>query len=1240
MRQMSLLVASALVLPSLAFGQKADQTQVQYSFDTRRPDAAQKLAQAVAGVGKVAARRGDSWYRVVVSPSGRTQFEQRIALYGFKPTRTEVVNPGHSMTRMGVSELERRVAEGKANRAKFGTGGYGVGYLEALKHFTRVRAFPNDTIDWDAISRAAKYRDAMAPWRPSVSKFDLPPAWEYVGPKNLDIPYRQYYGTPPLGGRTNAVAYNPATPSTIYAGAANGGLWRSTDSGLNWAPLSNNWPTQPINAILVTDANTIYVGLGDYPGGIAYGRGIRKSTDGGNTWTSLDAFGNIGVVDLELGAGGRLIAATGGGSDFYGGLWTSDNGGTSWTRTQNDANTAWTSLTGSLPDNNGNRVLYATSAAWNTTRLFRSNDNGSTWTALTPPGLTTNNFVWAYDVAASQTDRNRLYLLAPTERKVLQSNDQGATWTDITAGIPTGSNNYNWSQAFYNYHITVGTLPDQEGTRFDAVYVGNIDLAVYSQAFGATPWRTIGGPTFSSTVSVLHNDQHSFAVHPTDPNLGLAGNDGGVFRIAFNTTTRNFEVTPLNRTLYTHQFYHMSVHPTADNYLMGGTQDNAVPLSQGDLANWRNVGGGDGGYSAFSSADTNIQFASAQNQAIQRTSNGWTTATWINQNWRGLGQRTGFIAPYEINQGNQDQLIAGTNFAWRYNIAANTWTQLSNTELAPGDGIIHSMHTTTDPNIMYMGSSNGDLFKTIDAGVSWTRINANLPARTITSILTAPGLPHTVLLTVGGTGAGHVFYSETSATTVSWTDLSGTGAGRLPDVPTHSIVFTGTSGTWFVANDLGVFITENAGVTYQDATAPLGLPKVIVHKLAYDSRTKFLYAATFGRGIWRTNLGFTGLQSFTIVPNTLSRGQTATATGTVTMAAASTSPRTVTITRVGIPNGVIAPVGVVVPANATTATFQIGVQNATSTGAGQFRATFEAVQLSAPFTVTVPRTASITLNPATVTGGNTSTATLTLNAPALAGGTTVPVQSSNPVRATVPSSVTVPAGQTSTTFPVNTTRQASPGTSNITSQGASATLTIQTANLVSVSSLLAEGTAGSGVTYTGRVTLERGAPTGGTTIQLESANTALLTVPASVTVPAGATTTNFTITPKATVNDTNVIIYARHTVGTTTWVKSMGFRVRARYITGLTVNPTTVKGGNSVAGRITISGPAPSNWVGVAVTSSNPTVVIVPTSVGVAPGQTAANFTIRTTAVTARTDVVITARHVGKTITTTLVVVP
>jgi hypothetical protein len=201
-------------------------------------------------------------------------------------------------------------------------------------------------------------------------------------------------------------------------------------------------------------------------------------------------------------------------------------------------------------------------------------------------------------------------------------------------------------------------------------------------------------------------------------------------------------------------------------------------------------------------------------------------------------------------------------------------------------------------------------------------------------------------------------------------------------------------------------------------------------------------------------------------------------------------------------------------------------------------------------------------------------------------------------------------------------------------------LSIQTANLVSVSSPLPEGTAGSGVSYSGTVTLERAAPTGGTTIQLESTNTARLTVPASVVVPAGATSANFAITPKATNNDTNVIIYARHIVGTTTWVKSMGFRVRARYIIGLSVTPATVKGGNSTTGRITISGPAPSNWVGVSMTSSNPTVVIVPATVGVGPGLSAANFTIRTTAVATRTTVTITARHVGKVLTTTLTVDP
>src|SRR5262249_37751824 len=122
----------------------------------------------------------------------------------------------------------------------------GTDYLEAHLFQMRQRAFPNDSVQWRAYPAARPHRDPMPPARlgrgGAVQPRLLGGSWQFVGPENLAVPYRIYYGTQALNGRVNAVAYDPIVPNTYYLGAAGGGLWKTTDGGNSWTPLSDNWP--------------------------------------------------------------------------------------------------------------------------------------------------------------------------------------------------------------------------------------------------------------------------------------------------------------------------------------------------------------------------------------------------------------------------------------------------------------------------------------------------------------------------------------------------------------------------------------------------------------------------------------------------------------------------------------------------------------------------------------------------------------------------------------------------------------------------------------------------------------------------------------------------------------------------------------------------------------------------------------------------------------------------------------
>lgn len=844
---------------------------VRYEVTTQNEVGIQARLESVVGHDGSVERLAQGQYQVTYSGSKpyHTTLKLRRSPGVVSAEPIEPANPMDSRKDQSLSAIRSRIVGYRENYLAYYKAVHGptakpakvpgAGFIESYLHFYEERAFPYDKIDWDKYSLAEVVRDAL----PAADLYGAPGLempqftgnWEFVGPKNLTIPYQIYYGTPPLGGRLNGVAWHPTDSNTIYIAGAQSGVWKTTDGGTNWTSMSDGWTNLRTSAISIDPSNpqTVYVGTGDWQGGLGSGYGIRKTTDGGATWTTIGAsqFSGTAVKDIAIDPDNpsTLIVASSYSSNTKQ-LYRSTNGGTTWTAVgpnQRWAGLSWGALSG------GVRPLYAISDFGS---LQLSLDRGLTWSAIATP------LALSYvDVAASRVDTNVVYFINSNSSEIYKSTNRGASWTSLKTAFNTASTSYNWSQASYDMHIHCSS----NGAN-DVVYVGLIDLV--QSPNGGTTWQSVGRSYQNN--SLLHNDQHSFAVNPQNPNQALVGCDGGIFRFNYVPSSNTWSFTPLNANLGgTTQFYHAAYHPTDARRMIGGTQDNASPATLGDLNNWANPGAGDGCFQGISQQNPNVQYTTWQYLGMERTTNNWLTSSNISPTTS--GENVPFIGVIEVDPNNGDLCYAGTNYLHRYNNATGSWSyQLGGTAVA-GSGTVRSIAVAKgDSNRIYTGASNGTVMMSTNSGSTWTTISSGSPSLpagyTIKDISVNPNNSSDILVVLSGTGTPHVWQcTNTQAATRVWVNRSGT----LPDVSHNSITRDPAqpSTRFFVGTDVGVFFSNDGGGSWSNATAPLGLPNVRVDDLTAVSGTNFLYAATHGRGIWRINMTQLTLTGISFAPN-------------------------------------------------------------------------------------------------------------------------------------------------------------------------------------------------------------------------------------------------------------------------------------------------------------------------------------------------------------------------------------
>ncbi|MFJ8531996.1 glycosyl hydrolase [Streptomyces sp. NPDC093591] len=654
--------------------------------------------------------------------------------------------------------------------------------------------------------------------------------WKGIGPTNI-------------GGRIVSLALDPKRADTLYAAAASGGLWRSTDAG---ATFHSVWPdswTQAMGAVATAPDGTLYVGTGEpNPGGgsITYeGTGLYRSRDGGKSWTpiGLRDSGAISAITVDP-ANPRRIYVAAAGSLYNGGgdrgVYRSEDGGSSWKRILTGAN-EFTGATEIVID--GDR-LYA--VLWDHRRtpelrtyggvgsgVFRSTDDGATWQRL------------GGGLPAEGPDVGRIGLAVAGEKLYAIANKASGPFEGFYASADGGD---NWTRTPANADLTGSQ--SSFGWWFGKVWIDPRDSEHVHVAGVPLMTTKDGGGTWSADDTSLHVDHHAMVWDPRRPGRVYIGNDGGVYRSDANGDGGWVKA---RHQPYT-QLYSAAISPQDVTRISGGAQDNGSLRSWGGES-FNEYLGGDGEENLINPTDVNNVFACYQYGNCFSSTDGGDTLTYFAD--RTTYQRRNWFTPVVFDPRDPKILYYGSEVLNRSTDGGETWRPVS-PDLSGGPGpdpiytnygTITSIAPAGDGRTVYVGTDDGRVWVTRDLGATWTKLAEGLPW--VTRVVVDPKNPDRVWTTHSGYRSGsplpHVYGSTDGGR--HWRNLS----GNLPAAPVNDLVVA-RGGILYIATDQGVF-TSVTGVPHW-LRLGRGMPQVPVDDIEYDAGHHRLVAATFGRGFY------------------------------------------------------------------------------------------------------------------------------------------------------------------------------------------------------------------------------------------------------------------------------------------------------------------------------------------------------------------------------------------------------
>ncbi|MBP6455518.1 MAG: T9SS type A sorting domain-containing protein [Chitinophagaceae bacterium] len=681
----------------------------------------------------------------------------------------------------------------------------GCGYKPFMrwKEYWQNSLLPDSTLPtseqqikkWEDIQQASKKTRAVGS------------NWVNIGPNN-NINEDIYNGA----GRINIVRVDPNNDAIIYVGTANGGLWKSTDTGNNWMPLTDTLPTIGISGIAIdsNNSNVIYISTGDQYINNCQSSGVYKSINGGMTWTKCNipftgSYISIGEINIDPNNSNNvyLIGKQG--------LFKSTDAGFSWTQLLNHEVKEMR-----FQPNNSN-TIYIIRSYSGYFGISKSTDGGLSFFNLNTPQLLQRSLI---DV--TQVNPNVVYIFcAPNNTSmntiVYKSSDAGLTFDTM------GVHNYTCTQSMIDMAFCVSPYNENE------LYYGC--LYTYKSINGGQTFTSMGG------ITNVHADIQEIILQN---GILYIVSDGGIY-VSKNYGS-SFETK--NNNLAIGQFYRLDLAQSTSNIIAGGLQDNGSWYLNNNQ--WHGVYGGDGMNNAINPLNTNFVYGFIQNAGILFRYH-YNTNNIISATYPPAGEFGVWVAPLEY--GIDSVLYAGFNkFIYRLDVATNTWIKISTTQ-----AISRTIETDpVNPNrLIYFAGDSLRIMHKIGLNYFVTKaISQNLVGGYVTSISFNEMDSNVIYLCT----FDEVYYTNNAGNT--WININKNltlnnefNAIAHQKGSLHNSLYLATNNTVYYTND-----TMSIWEPYNNL-----LPNTKITDLEINTNEGFIVASTYGRGVFKSPLAINSI---------------------------------------------------------------------------------------------------------------------------------------------------------------------------------------------------------------------------------------------------------------------------------------------------------------------------------------------------------------------------------------------
>ena len=692
---------------------------------------------------------------------------------------------------------------------------------------------------------------------------------------------------PDRGGRSIGATGVTGQPEVAYFGATGGGLWKTTDGGESWKPITDGKITSAsVGAVAVseTDPGLVFIGMGESAirGNIMPGNGIYRSTDAGESWTNVgfrdvDAISKIRIHPTNPDVVFAAVFGMYGAPSSERGVFKSTDGGDSWRKVLFRDN-----RTGAVEisiDRNNPDVIYA--ALWEAFRkeyqmssggpgsgLFKSTDGGESWTEITRnPGLPAEGLVGRIGVAVSRGNSDRVYALVENDHGGLfSSDDAGATWTLMNDDRSIRQ------RAFYYTHLFADTQDP------DVVYIQNTAL-----------FRSTDGGKTLGRLRGTHGDFHDLWIDPDDPSHLVVANDGG------GAVSVNTGASWTDQDFPTPQFYHVATTAHIPYHVCGSQQDNStlcIPfdwnagqrqggggdITAGAMEYSYQAGGGEPGYIAPDPNDTELFYSGTNNGGyVDKFNRRLGTHREVNPYpWFYSGEPSSAVRerwqwtfPILFSPVDHKTLYVSSQRLWSTTDGGKTWNRLSEdltrhdpaTMGESGGPITHDMNGPEmyatifsvgpgkkNMDVIWTGSDDGLIHVTRDGGKTWNNVTppempdfgrvSQIDASTFNDGAAYVSVRRPLL----NDKAPYIFKTEDYGR--SWTKIV---SGIREDAYVHAVREDPTrEGLLYAATQHGVYLSYDDGASWQDIST--NMPDLPVADLVVEDNE--LVIASHGRGFW------------------------------------------------------------------------------------------------------------------------------------------------------------------------------------------------------------------------------------------------------------------------------------------------------------------------------------------------------------------------------------------------------